>query len=88
MHTVHTLSVSHFPGNSEYTSASYMLIYQAWIHSLVSMYHTPYNKTIDAQMSKELFSPYFLFGFVIKYIYTHHLFVCHCVQPGLVGSTT
>jgi len=22
---VHTLSVSHFPGNSEYTSASYML---------------------------------------------------------------
>ena len=43
-----------------------MLIYQAWIHSLVSMYHTPYNKTIDAQMSKELFSPYFLFGFVIK----------------------
>ena len=68
-----------------------MLIYQAWIHSPVFMYHTPYNKTIDVQISKELFSPYLLFGVVIKYppcVCVNCYDVCYCVQPGFVGSTT
>ena len=54
------------------------------------MYHTPYNKTIDAQMNKELFSPYLSFGFVIKYpssVCVNRYDVCHCVQSSFVGSS-